>query len=162
MFPLEKKPEAAQDDPGLYVARLESDISRAHSTARGVLKTKQKRMKAYYDPTVLEKHYQVGDPVYVLDTGSTKGKAKKLCPPWKGPGIIIEKITPAVFRVKLKNKTFTINHDRLKLCQDRILPDWLGRLQDSKELLEEALKAARKQSAAEHFSASAENQTTAS
>ncbi len=148
MFPLDKT-ETTQMDQSLYVTELEAAISLAHQTARDTLRVRQKRMKGYYDLTVLERSYKVGDPVYVLDTSSTKGKTKKLCPPWKGPGIILEKITPAVFRVKLKTKVFTINHDRLKLCKDRTLPEWIVRLQKDAKLLEEALKAARRQSAAE-------------
>ncbi len=59
----------------------------------------------------------------------------------------MELITPAVFRVKVGNKVFTINHDRVKLCRDRQLPIWISKLMDDNNLLEEALKAAKKESA---------------
>ena len=73
----------------------------------------------------MEKTYGRGDKVYLLDTSSKKGKSQKLCPPWKGPGIIIEKLTAYLFRVQLRNKVLVVNHDRLKPCRDRKLPVWI-------------------------------------
>ena len=63
--------------------------------------------------------------MYVLDTAQIKGKNKKLSPPWKGPGIILKKFTPYVYRVKLQRVIFTTNHDRLKPCNVRKIPAWL-------------------------------------
>ena len=79
-------------------------------------------MKKDYDVRILEKQYKPGDLVYVLDTAQVKGKCKKLGPPWKGPGIIIKKITPFVYKVKLQRIVFNTNHDRLKICKDRKIP----------------------------------------
>ncbi len=111
-----------------------------HGVARETLKASQKSMKRQYDVKVLEKRYQVGDPVYILDLASIKGKSKKLCPPWKGPGVIVERITAATFRVKVKNNISVINHDRMKLCNDRELPAWIRRLQADPALLLEAAR----------------------
>ena len=71
----------------------------------------------------------------MLDTATPKGQCKKLNPPWRGPGIIIENISGAIFRVKVGNKFFVVNHDRIKLCQDRKLPVWIQRLIDNPQLL---------------------------
>ena len=38
-------------------------------------------MKRNYDLRLLERNYEVGDAVYMLDTATLKGKCKKLCPP---------------------------------------------------------------------------------
>ncbi|MES9880773.1 MAG: hypothetical protein ABW185_07820, partial [Sedimenticola sp.] len=148
MFP-SRNPREVSSDPIPYVAELEHSITRSHQVARGALKSAQKRMKGSYDLTVLQKSYEVGDPVYVLDTSTAKGKAKKLCPPWKGPGIVLEKITPAVLRVKTRTGVSTMNHDRLKKCNDRVLPAWIVRLQSDPALLTQALVAARKQTVAD-------------
>jgi hypothetical protein len=51
-------------------------------------------MKRDYDVKILEKQYKKGDLVHVLDTASIKGKCRKLSPPWKGPGIVEERLTP--------------------------------------------------------------------
>lgn len=121
-----------------YVGTLSSNITRAHKVAREKLKTAQKTMKRDYDVKVLVKSYEVGDPVYILDTATTKGTSSKLKAPWKGPAIIVEKITAALFRVLVKEKEFVVNHDRIKLCKDRELPFWIKRLQRDPELLEAA------------------------
>jgi hypothetical protein len=47
--------------------------------------------------------YQLGDFVYVLDTAHIKGRAKKLDPSWKGPGIIVERLSPYIYRVRFEN-----------------------------------------------------------
>ena len=96
-------------------------------------------MKRAYDVKLLVKSYRVGDPVYCLDTATLKGKSSKLKSPWKGPGIIVKKISEAIFCVKVGNKYFVVNHDRIKLCQDRILPLWIKRLKIDSTLLEAAI-----------------------
>jgi hypothetical protein len=63
-----------------------------------------------------------------LDTATIKGKTRKLSPSWKGPGVVIEKVTPYLYKIKLKRVIITANHDRLKLCQDREVPEWAQRL----------------------------------
>jgi hypothetical protein len=45
-------------------------------------------------------------------------------PQSKGPGVVIEKLTPYLYKIKLKRVMITANHDRLKLCQDREVPEW--------------------------------------
>lgn len=77
------------------------------------------------DLRVLKKSYDKGDKVYILDNSTPKGKCKQLCPPWKGPGIVVERITPYLFREQLHYKVMFLNHDKLKPCRDRQLPTWL-------------------------------------
>ncbi|VDI28768.1 Hypothetical predicted protein [Mytilus galloprovincialis] len=52
----------------MYIIDSEKAIKSAHTIARDKLKTSQERMKRDYDLRVLEKSYQPGDLVYVLDT----------------------------------------------------------------------------------------------
>jgi hypothetical protein len=86
---LYRSPDAKTDDSlDDYVKRLRKGIWTAHETARDTLETTQNTKKRDYDVRILERQYKVGDIVYVLDTAKTKGRAKKLDPPWKGPGII--------------------------------------------------------------------------
>jgi len=82
-------------------------------------------MKRNYGVRVLERLYEVGDLVYILDRAVLKGKCRKLCAPWKGPGIVVSRISPSLYRLQLKNAVFVANHDRLKPCKDRILPAWI-------------------------------------
>ena len=112
-------------DTDSYVTNLTSNLQKAHETARSTLQTRSKRMKRDYDLRLLERTYEVGGIVYVLDTATLKGKAKKLSPPWKGPGIIVEKLSAYLYRVKVRNAVFVINHDRVKPCKDLVIPGWI-------------------------------------
>ena len=38
--------------------------------------------------------------------------------------MVIEKLTPYLYKIKLERVIITANHDRLKLCQDREVPEW--------------------------------------
>ena len=67
---------------------------------------------------------KTGDLVFQLDTATVKGKTRKLSPSWKGPEVVIEKLTPYLYKIKLKRVIITANHDKLKLCQDRVVLEW--------------------------------------
>jgi hypothetical protein len=112
-----------------YVKELWEEIGRAHNTARQNLNTSLKRMKRSYDLRILARSYDKGDPVYVLDTATVKGKCKKLAPLWKEPGVI----SAFIYREKVKNTVFVTNHDRLKPCRDRKLPVWLQKWKDGSD-----------------------------
>jgi hypothetical protein len=76
-------------------------------------------MKLDCDVKILEKQYQKGDLVYVLDTAIIKGKCKNLSPPWKGPGVVLDRLTPYIYKIKFQRVILTANHDRLKACISR-------------------------------------------
>jgi len=113
-----------------YVTELAEAIKTSHEVARTNLKSNLKRMKRDHDVKVLEKSYEEGDVVLMLDCSKPKGKAKKLLPPWKGPGVILTKLSPYLYRVQMRNKKCTANHDKLKRCLDRDLPVWLQKLRE--------------------------------
>jgi hypothetical protein len=104
-----------------YVLDLERATQIAHETARSRLKTLEERIKRDYD---------LGDLVYVLDTCTVKGNCRKLSPSWKGPGIILKKLNPHLYRVKTKFSVMVVIHDRLKHCRDMDIPLWLSRYQE--------------------------------
>nr|XP_022311006.1 uncharacterized protein LOC111116314 [Crassostrea virginica] len=71
-----------------------------------------------------------GDLVYILDTATVKGKCRKLSPSWKGPGIVVKKLSTYHYRLKTKAAVMVANHDRLKKCLDRDIPLWLSRYRE--------------------------------
>ena len=83
-----------QPEGDQYVGELQTAIEGAHRVARETLKQSQKRMKRDYDVKVRVRELKLGDLVYQLDTATVKGKTRKLSPSWKGPGVVIEKLTP--------------------------------------------------------------------
>ena len=121
-------------DPETYVDALERNLQQAFLTAREKLKTTQKIMKRDYDVKIRRREYSEGDMVYVLNNSVKKGRSRKLAPKWKGPGLVIEKITPYLYRVKQRKTIDTVNHDRMKSVTLGIVPAWLE--QARKELSE--------------------------
>lgn len=93
------------------------------------LETHQVHMKRDYNVKIRTREYAVGGIVYMLDTTKTNGRSKKLDPPWNGPGIIIQKLSSYLYKVKLQKMVFTTNHGRLKKCNDRKVPARLCRCQ---------------------------------
>ena len=71
--------------------------------------------------------YEIGDLVYVLDSARKIGISPKLQPVWKGPYVISKFISPILFEVADKRKSFVLHNDRLKPCEDRSIPLWLHR-----------------------------------
>jgi len=108
-----------------YVCQLTENMKKAHQIARETLKTSSKKMKRNYDLKILLRPYKEGDVVYLMDTAVLKGKCRKLCSPWKGPAVITKQISAYLYRVKLRNAVFVVNHDRMMPCRDRKLPAWV-------------------------------------
>jgi hypothetical protein len=71
--------------------------------------------------------YTPEDYAYIQGTVTRKESNKKLNPPWKGPGIVVQRITSYVYKVKMEKTVIFINHDRMKRCNDRKVPVWLKR-----------------------------------
>ena len=140
MFPLAGE---KSQNPGNYVGKLTANLQKAHEVARSNLKTTTKRMKREYDLRILERNYEVGDVVHILDTASVKGQCKKFRPPWRGPGIIVKKFSTYWFRVKLRNAIMVLNHDRIKLCKDRTLPAWIRQWKENPQTDEEILSSGK-------------------
>ena len=113
-----RTPTGHEKDLDEYTSHLRENILSAHEVARDKLRTSQARMKRDYDVKVLENTYNVRDLVYISDPSYKQGTSKKLAAPWKGPYVIIDKITPYLYKVKNNHKETVINHDRLKICQD--------------------------------------------
>ena len=87
-------------------------------------------MKRDYVLKVYSRTFEEGDLVYVLDTATVKRKCRKLSPSWKGPGIVIKKLSRYLYRIKTKAAVMVANNDRLKKCVDRDIPLWLSRYRE--------------------------------
>ncbi len=114
-----------------YVHDLECSLKLAHETARQTLKTTQTIMKKDHDLRLHCHSYKRGDIVYIRNTASKKGSAKKLGIQWNGPGVVTKVITPYLYRVQLRKAHVTANHDRMKSCTVKDLPGWVSRVVNS-------------------------------
>lgn len=112
-----------------YVCKLKEASIRAHEIARQKLKTSHSYMKRDYDVRIRQVQYKPGDLVYILNMANRKGKSKKLESPWKGPGVVLAKITSYVYKVQLEKMITVINHDRMKRFGDLETPTWVKKKQ---------------------------------
>ncbi len=109
-------------DPADYVSRLEKEMSEIHHMVRQSLREKQARQKRNYDLKSYCRTYTVGDLVYKLDDSTEIGVSKKLKPPWVGPYLIVEVLTPNLYRVQGRKERDVLHHDKLRICLDREIP----------------------------------------
>ena len=128
-----------QETPVEYVRKLEERLKRVHKQARDTLLSAQCRQKKDYDLKVLERKYNVGDLVYLINSSSKVGQSNKLKPIWNGPYLVIKVISPVLFRIKGRKREVVVHHDRLKPRLDRSIPMWMRRFRHRVSDLDETL-----------------------
>ncbi|CAG2185743.1 unnamed protein product [Mytilus edulis] len=89
------------------------------------IQSAQFRQKRDYDTKLFQRTYDVGDAVYRIDSATKVGESKKLRSPWQGPYLVIKVISPVLYRIQKRKKALVVHHDKLKPCEDRVLPKWL-------------------------------------
>lgn len=114
-------------EPPEYVSKLLETLRETHERAREELRATQVRQKQYYDRRLYQTHFSRGDLVYRRDDSTKIGHSKKLRPIWTGPYIVEEALPPVLYRVVGRKGTMVLHHDKLKLCEDRVVPLWVRR-----------------------------------
>ena len=113
-----------------YLRNLEKAITNAQCEARASLKQSQRRQKEAYDARTFTSHYEVGDVVYLIDSSTKVKESKKLRPIYRGPYLVINVLSPILFKIKSKKREFVVHHDRIKPCNDRELPSWIEKMRN--------------------------------
>ena len=109
-----------------YVLQLQNDLRKAHDAARKHLQERCVRNKKNYDIRIMQQQFDAGDAVYVLNRTPVTGIPKKLKPVFKGPALVMKRISSYVYKVRYRQKVFYANHDELKPCHGTV-PKWLER-----------------------------------
>ena len=91
--------------------------------------------KGRYDKRSHEHTFVRGDLVLWLRGSFKVGISKKLQPVWNGPFVVATEISPILYRVAGRKKEYVVHHDKLKRCNDRLIPLWVRRKQN--DILEE-------------------------
>ena len=125
------------DTPADHAKQLIDRLSETYGEVRRNLKGAQKRQRTYYDRRVYRKKFNVGDLVYRKNSSVSKSQSRKLSPLFTGPYIVMEVLSPYLYRVQDRRKVLVLHHDRIKLCDDRVIPFWA--LQKRHALLQTAL-----------------------
>ena len=113
--------------PDDYVVELRSNLEHIHDVARKVLTKKVAYRKRHYDLQAKTRHFQTGDPVWLLDTTRKPGVCSKLRPQWRGPYKLVNKVDDLVYLVKKAEKQAAkpIHVDRLMKFNGSEIPKWI-------------------------------------
>ena len=103
-------------------------LQEVHHLAREHLRTNLCCQKKTYDLKLQQNQFNVSGFVYKMNTVSKKGECKKLKPKWIGPLLVIEVVTPVLYKVKDHHREYILHHDRIKLGEDRAISMWLRQL----------------------------------
>ena len=105
-------------EPETYATELYERLQHAFNVARQKIVGEQRRQKRLYDAKLRGTPYAVGDKVWLFNFVRKVGLNPKLQSHWKGPYVVIKRISDAVYRIKhLQSGHRTVVHfDRLKPC----------------------------------------------
>ena len=112
-----------------HVQHLTQVLQETHQLARENLRANQERQKMSYDSSKYQAEYNEGDLVYLRDERTRVGLSKKLLPVYSGPYLVVQVISPILFRLQGRKKEAVVHHDRIIPCRDRTIPLWLQKLQ---------------------------------
>lgn len=113
---------------GDYASKLDDILYEVHKVVRQNLANSMHKQKRNYDTRIVHRDYKIGDLVYFLDLSRKVGLSPKLRQdPWKGPCIIVEKLSDLLYRIKtgFKSSPKVIHHDRLKPFLSDSKPYWI-------------------------------------
>ena len=108
------------DDLVQYAHDLRKTLNEVHDFARERIRSNSDRMKARYDLKANERHFGVGDRVWLYNPRRSKGVSPKLQKDWEGPYTVITKINDVVYRIQKGPRLKKIVHlNRLAPYQGR-------------------------------------------
>jgi hypothetical protein len=118
-----------QVSPGGYCAALRSSLLQAHSLARERLKKAARKQASVSDVKVSFYSYKAGDRVWYLNEERKPGISPKLQPLYKGPVLILQKVSELDYKVQINQRgdTKLVHHNKLKPYQGKQTLPWANR-----------------------------------
>jgi hypothetical protein len=110
-----------------HVQQLTKPLQEVHEFARERIGKTQKYQKQTHDLKLRQCAFNVGDLVYRLDSASSPGESRKLKSVYAGPLVVSEVLSPLLYRVVGRRRSQVLHHDRLGICNDRVVPMWARR-----------------------------------
>jgi hypothetical protein len=103
--------------PNGYATNLSNTMRSAFEEVKANQNVKVKLEKYYYDRTSRAASYAVGDKVLLLDTATKPGQLTKFKKRWKGPFIVMSKLSDLNYQIKpydRRGKRIIVHQNRLK------------------------------------------------
>jgi len=111
--------------PGRYCHELRESMMQSHAIARDHLKQASTKQRANYDVKVSFYSFRPGDLVWCLNESRKEGVCPKLQPTFKGPYLVLKKVSELDYRIQLDRygTTRLLHHDKLKAYKGpKVLP----------------------------------------
>jgi hypothetical protein len=122
-----RQANAVGTDPSVHVTNLVDRLSETHALARETIQGAQRYQKSTYDVRAKQTSFDRGDLVYKLNVAVRKGQSRKLEQIYVGPFLVTEVLSPILYRIEGRRKSMVAHHDRLRICEDRVVPIWMRR-----------------------------------
>ena len=87
-----------------FVEQVQLEMKKEHEIARQTLQESQMRQKRDYDIHVNSATYAIGELVLLMNSASKVGQCRKLAALWKGPFVIVQVLTPVLYRIASSKK----------------------------------------------------------
>ena len=87
-----------------FVEQVQLEMKNTHEIARQTLQGSQMRQKRDYDIHANAATYAIGDVVMLMNSASKVGRSRKLTALWKGPFVIVQVLTPVLYRIPSSKK----------------------------------------------------------
>jgi hypothetical protein len=114
-----------QQDIPKYVQQLLDGMKLAHQLTRTHVGVAQRRQKKLYDHKLHVNKFEKGDLVCKLNTSVKVGQSAKLKPIYVGPYIIVEVISPVLYKLEGNKKKMVLHHARLQPSSTDDVPLWI-------------------------------------
>ena len=120
------EPEKIQEQE--YVNDMRENMKKAHEKARERLGVAAERQAHSYDRNTIRRHFDIGDWAWLYDSSRKRGVCPKLTMKWKGPFMVVAKLSDVVYRIQqsAKGKPKVVHIDRLKAYNGPQLRNWLN------------------------------------
>uniref|UniRef100_A0A5S6QP01 Integrase catalytic domain-containing protein n=1 Tax=Trichuris muris TaxID=70415 RepID=A0A5S6QP01_TRIMR len=102
-----------------YIENLGRVLDQINEAVKGRLSKDVARQKRYHDLVVKPQHFKVGDSVFLSTPCVRPGCKYKFHKPWTAPYVIVDQLSPVVFRIRHIMRTgiiLAVHVDRLKKC----------------------------------------------
>ncbi|CAC5380004.1 unnamed protein product [Mytilus coruscus] len=108
-----------REDIETYVSKLKSKLEEIYQLARENLRSSAVRQKKDYDTRISQNQFCKGSLVYKFNS-----IFKKLNERWSGPFVVVDVLSPVLYKIKNRYKSETVHHDKLKKYQSNDVPAW--------------------------------------
>ena len=114
--------------PAKYLLDLRDSLLSARELARENIGAAQRYEKKRYDLFLKSTTFVPGDIVYRLNHVIKPRQSSKLKPPWEGPYVVTEVLSPVLLKIRNRKRELVVHHNNVCCRVLRETPMWIRRI----------------------------------